>query len=58
MLTWKENVWKLASVLAQSRGLIRWCLYLEANDEEQTTVNDRIVNIKKFFVDCDDDNDP
>ena len=33
-------------------------LYLEANDEEQTTVNDRIVKIKKFFVASDDNNDP
>ena len=30
----------------ESRRLIRWCLYLEANCEEQTTVNDLIVNMK------------
>ena len=30
----------------ESMHLIRWCLYLEANGEEQTTVNDLIVNMK------------
>ena len=58
MLTWKEKVWKLASVrYTESRRLIRLCLYLEANDEKQTTVKDLIVNIKKIVA-CDDDDDP
>ena len=42
----KSERW-LQSWYTKSRRLIRWCLYLEANDEEQTTVNDLIVNIKK-----------
>ena len=50
--SWSES-WYTAS-----RRLIRWCLYLEANDEEKNTVNDHIVNIKKILVACDDDNDP
>ena len=33
----------------ESRRLIRWCLYLEANDEEETTVNDLIINIKNHL---------
>ena len=53
----KSESWP-KSWYTESRRLIRWGLYLKANDEEQTTVNDLIVNIKKFFVVCDDDNDP
>ena len=53
----KSESWP-QSWYTESRRLIRWCLCLEANDEEQTTVNDLIVNIKKIFVACDEDNDP
>ena len=42
----KSESWP-QSWYTESRCLIRWCLYLEANDEEQTTVDDLIVNIKK-----------
>ena len=41
----KSESWP-QSWYSESRRLIRWCLYLEANDEEQTTVNDLIVNMK------------
>ena len=41
----KSESWP-QSWYTESRRLIRWCLYLETNDEEQTTVNDLIVNIK------------
>ena len=41
----KSESWP-QSWYTESRRLIRWCLYLEANYEEQTTVNDVIVNIK------------
>ena len=46
---WHENKksesWP-QSWYTESRRLIRWCLYLEANGEEQTTVNDLIINMK------------
>ena len=49
---WHENKksesWP-QSWYTESRRLMRWCLYLEANDEEQTTVNDLIVNIKTYL---------
>ena len=41
----KSESWP-QSWYTESRRLIRWCLYLEVNDEEQTTVNDLIINIK------------
>ena len=32
--------------------------YLEEKDEEQTTINDLILKIKKIFVASDDNNEP
>ena len=50
MLNRKEKVWKLASVLVhREEPFDKVMLYLEANDDEQTTVNDLIVKIKKVI---------
>ena len=50
MLTWKEKVWKLTSVLVRrDYAFDKVMLYLEENDEEQATVNDLIVQIKKYL---------